>query len=70
METAVQSEDPARSKSFELSLRTCQAHRNGLKLKLQGYPIPAPQLEKATDFHPGLFEVLTLDILAKETTND
>jgi hypothetical protein len=69
METAVLSEDPARTKSFELSLRASRSLRNGVERELQGRSILVTQEEKATDFHTVLFEVLTLDSLAKETGN-
>jgi hypothetical protein len=70
METVVLSEDPNRSKSLKVALRACQSHRNGVRWELQGCSILVTHQETATDFHPGLFEVLILDSLAKETGND
>jgi hypothetical protein len=62
------SEDPTRSKSFELELRTQELHRDGLGRKLQGHLGMARRVQEADGAHLALFEALTLDKIPPKPT--
>jgi hypothetical protein len=70
METTVQAENHARSKTFELSLLTRKLHGNGLKRKVQSRLLLAPRVQQLHAFLLAPFEALTPNSMPQITPHD